>query len=205
MHLNWVDDLVATDPDVRHPALTRFRRSEEARADFWERFQDLSNEIAAGDRNQLKYRKRLARMAEERAALEAGSLMHRLVMGWLHECVDRGDLVHYALRYLEWESRYPAEWQKSWHLKRQLLRRLSRGPMCARHRTMAADVVVLAANRTQRCEDDRYVLLARAIAGDDLRARLTEVDSDRAHFLLHMLDHRDLGATPYSWRTWLTG
>lgn len=204
MFLNWVDDLVATDPGVRHAALARFRRAEEALADFWARFQNLSNEIGAGDRNQLKYRKRLDRMAEERAVVEAGSLMHQLVMGWLHECVDRGDLVHYALRYLEWESRYPAEWQKSWHLKRQLLWRLSRGPMCARHRAMAADVVVLAANRTQHCEDDRYVLLADAIDGDDLRARLTEVGNDRALFLLYMLDHLELGVTPYSWRTWLT-
>jgi hypothetical protein len=202
--LTWVDDLVATDPDVHHAALTRFRQSEEARADFQARFQDLSNEIGTGDPNQLKYRKRLHRMAEERAVIEAGSLMHQLVMGWLHERVDRGDLVHYALRYLEWESRYPAEWQKNWHLKRKLLWQLSRSSMCARHRAMAADVVVLAANRTQHCEDDRYVLLADAIDSDDLRARLTEVGNDRARFLLYMLDHHELGATSYSWQTWLT-
>jgi hypothetical protein len=201
--LNWVDDLVATDPDVHDAALTQFRRSEEAQADFRTRFQDLSNEIGAS-RNQLKYHKHLVRMAEERAVVEAASLMHQLAMGWLHERVDRGDLVHYALRYLEWESRYPAEWQKNWHLKRKLLWQLSRGPMCARHQAMAADVVVLAANRAQHCEDDRYALLARAIDSDDLRARLTEVGNDRARFLLYMLNHPELGATPYSWRTWLT-
>jgi hypothetical protein len=76
-----VDDLVATDSDVRHTALARFRRTEEAWTDFWARFQKLSNEIGAGDRNQLKYRKRLDRMSEESAAIKAGSLMHQLVMG----------------------------------------------------------------------------------------------------------------------------
>lgn len=63
---------------------------------------------------------------------------------------------------------------------------------------MAADVVVLAASRTQRCEDDRYVLLARAVDGDELRGRLTELGTDRVGFLLHTLDHRELGPTPRS-------
>lgn len=204
MFLSWVDDLVSADPDVYRAALTQFRQSEEARADFLARVQDLWNEIGAGDRNQLKYRKRLDRMTEEGTAVDAGSLMNQLVTGWLHQCIDRGDLVHYALRYLEWESRYPADWQKSWHLKRALLWRLSRGPMCARHQAIAADVVVLATNRTQRCEDDRYIQLARTVDSGDLRVRLAEVGTDRARFLLYMLDHRELRATPYSWRTWLT-
>jgi hypothetical protein len=212
--LKWVDGLVATNDSKRAAALVRFRRGEQAWADYGARAQQLGNELGGGDPDDPRYRARLElfrdrheRLVAERAASGHRSLMHLLSAGWLDRCVNRGDLVHYALRYLEWESRYPAEWCKSWGIKRQLLWQLARGPMCARHRVMAANVVVLAASRTQRCEDDRYVLLARAVDGNDddadLRHRLAAVANDRARFLLYALDHREVGPTPYSWQRWL--
>lgn len=131
-----------------------------------------------------------------------------LARGWcepgLAAAEDCG-LVHHSLRYLEWEARFPGEWVKCWHLKRRLLRCLAGLRLCATHRRLAADLVVLAVERHQRCEDDRYVELARSVVDDRLRSRLDDAGTVRAWFMLYMLNNPQRPPTPHSWRVWSRG
>lgn len=115
------------------------------------------------------------------------------------------ELVRCALRYLEWESRYPLEWPRNWRLKRELLRALSTRPIGEPHRRELADLVVLAVQRAHHCEDTHYVRAARAIADASLRERLAVLaaTSPRAGYVLAMLDDPARGVNSRTWRQWL--
>ncbi|RJQ81798.1 hypothetical protein D5S17_04295 [Pseudonocardiaceae bacterium YIM PH 21723] len=161
-----------------------------------------------------------ARMDQLMAGLNhAGgfSLLHTLWNGWAHLNWDVGtfdgdpdELVHYSLRYLEWEAHYPDEWCRHWGTKASLLGSLAHRDLSGPHRARLADLVLLAVGREHRCEDGRYTRLARVIADDDLRDRIAmqEASTDplialRAGFLMYLLDNPEVPATPRTWRTWL--
>jgi len=194
-------DLVVADTTARAAAVSRFHETEDAIWAIRGRMSEVWAEAKYVQPLKLRFRTELDRLQEDLRRTYGRSLMHVVTDGWL-DAVEGGVLVHFSLRYLEWEARYPAEWAKHWGIKRGLLWKLSREPMCAAHRRQAADLVVLAVERPQRCEDDQYVRLARAIADDELRARLAGVATERAEFMLHMLDHPDRPPTRHSWQTW---
>jgi hypothetical protein len=183
--MEWADDLVSPDPVVRAEAVLRFKQ---AQADL-----DAAQR-GAGDLGDALGRE----------------LMRTLWDGWTW--VDFGaenfpsgsaELIHYSLRYLEWEARFPAEWYKSWGTKGSLLRAMARrDDLTEDARSRLADLVVTVVSRRQQCEDEGYIAVARAIDDESLRQRVAEVESSRARFMLHMLDHLELRPKTRTWQLW---
>ncbi|MDT7728342.1 MAG: hypothetical protein QOI21_4918 [Actinomycetota bacterium] len=208
--MEWVDDLVSPDPVVRAEAVLRFKQVEAA-------FHAARQ--AVWDFGDTKPRKRPKKDPAVRARSELSDacgrdLMETLWQGW--SWVDLGperfpsgsaELIHYSLRYLEWEAHFPAEWPKSWTTKQSLLKYLARREdLTEQARARLADLVIKVVSRTQHCKDESYIAVARAIEDESLRQRVAEVaegpEPARARFLIHMLDHPDLPATTWTWQRW---
>jgi hypothetical protein len=208
--MGWADDLVAADPVARRAARDRFQAEEDAR----HARQRVVNEIwaTAGSLDPAE-RRLAARMAAARAEqdrLDGRSLLRTLWDGWYVPASDVAELTHLSLRYLEWEAWYPGEWHRHWGTKAGLLAHLARASWSAGDRRRLEDLVQAAVARTHRCEDRRYVPLARALGGGGLRDRVAAAAAagdpaarERAAYLLHHLDHPELPATAASWRRWL--
>jgi hypothetical protein len=216
--MEWVDDLISPEPAQRAAALIRFQQTNDA----YRSVQDEINDAWAEARDTKRAKPKLAaKMSRLRAAQDEAAgreLMRTLWDGWGY--VDGGpewfqgdpaELIHYSLRYLEWEVHFPGEWHKHWGTKESLLKALSRrSDLTAGHRGRLADLVTTVVCREQRCKDQGYILVARRIVDEPLRDRIsTEVDGPdpltrrRALFLLHMLDHPELPAKPRTWKRWL--
>jgi hypothetical protein len=201
--MGWADGLVSADPVVRRAARERFGAEEAAR----HARQRVVNGIwaAAGslDPQEPRQAARMVAARAEQERLDGRSMLRTLWDGWWTDEVEP-EAVHLSLRYLEWEAWYPREWHRHWGTKAGLLANLARTPgRSAADRRRLEDLVLAAVGRDHRCEDRRYVPLARAIAGDGLRARLAARAGERAAYLLYHLDHPDLAATAASWRRWL--
>lgn len=125
------------------------------------------------------------------------------------------DLAPYAVLFLQWELRFPAEWRDSWPYspwssKRGILSTFrTYGPT---PETAAAleDLLLATVSRAQRCQDCWYIHLARRIDNTTLRTRLTaaaEADDERtrlrARFVLWALDHPQAHVGAAAWRHWL--
>jgi hypothetical protein len=183
--MEWVDDLVSPDPVIRAEAVLRFKQ---AQADL-----DAAQQ-GAGDLGDALGRE----------------LMRTLWDGWTWvgfgaESFPSGsaELIHYSLRYLEWEAHFPAEWHKSWTTKQSLLKGLARrDDLTGEARARLADLVVTVVSRRQQCKDEGYIAVARALDDESLRQRVAEVGSVRARFLIHLLDSPDLPATTWTWQRW---
>jgi hypothetical protein len=216
--LEWVDDLVSPDQTARAAALLRFQQTH---AEYY-RVQREINEVWA-TAGSLRPREpqlaaRLDRLRAEQDEAAGYSLMHTLWRSWrpLYRGPDwyRGDpaeLIHYSLRYLEWEARFPADWHKHWITKAGQLEALAGWPQLEPGaRARLAELVIAAVGRPHRCEDRGYVLAARAIDGPVLRQRIAtqlpapdQLTRQRAAFLLHLLDHPDRPASAAAWKRWL--
>lgn len=183
--MEWADDLVSPAPVIRAEAVLRFKQ---AQADL-----DAAQQ-GAGDLGDALGRE----------------LMRTLWDGWTW--VDFGvasfpsgsaELIHYSLRYLEWEAHFPAEWHKSWGTKESLLKGMARrDDLTEDARSRLADLVVTVVSRGQQCKDEGYIAVARAIDGESLRRRVTEVGSARARFMLHLLDRPELRPKTRTWQSW---
>jgi hypothetical protein len=216
--MEWVDDLISPEPAQRAAALIRFQQTNDA---YWSVQHEINAVWAeAGGPSPTKPRL-AAKMSRLRAAQDEAAgreLMRTLWDGWGY--VDGGpewfqgdpaELIHYSLRYLEWEVRFPGEWHKHWSTKESLLKALAkRDDLTAEHRSRLADLVTIVVRQQQRCKDGGYILVARRVADDPLRERITaeanateQLTRLRALFLLHMLDHPELPAKPRTWKRWL--
>jgi hypothetical protein len=216
--MGWVDDLVSPDPAQRAAALIRFQQTNDA---YWSLQHEINAVWAeAGSADPAKPRL-AARMSQLRAAQDIAAgheLMRTLWDGWAY--VDGGpewfqgdpaELIHYSLRYLEWEVHFPGEWHKNWLTKASLLRELARrDDLTDQHRSRLADLVIRVVRRKQRCKDQGYISVARATVDQSLRQRIeTEADAAdpvtrlRASFMLYMLDHPTLPAKSRTWKRWL--
>ncbi|MFG2652466.1 hypothetical protein [Streptomyces sp. NPDC048436] len=119
----------------------------------------------------------------------------------------------FALLFLEWEARYPLEWQrhaKAWGTKQGLIRRLAVGGRSEATTEKLIDLVELVVRRAYRCKDREYVRVARAVDGDELRTRLNRARHSHspwaqlhAGYVLWLLDHPEIPNTRHVWRTWL--
>jgi hypothetical protein len=208
--MDWADDLVSPAPMVRADAVLCFKQAQAALRTAQEAVRDF------GDVKPGKHPKKdpAVRARSELGEACGRELMETLWQGW--SWVDLGperfpsgsaELIHYSLRYLEWEAQFPAEWHKGWTMKQSLLRYLARrDDLTAEARARLADLVVTVVSRRQQCKDEGYIAVARVLDDDSLRQRVSAVADGpapaRARFLLHMLDHPELPATTWSWQRW---
>ncbi|GGX89410.1 hypothetical protein [Streptomyces fructofermentans] len=217
--LGWAYGLISDDPDERAAALRRLdsgrKVADEAQArasDAWHAARALGLDSAA------HWREPGFRRARE----ECDRLKALVLPDALWDGGRRGDGgtaawagLPYALLFLEWEARYPAEWTlhaKAWGTKEALVRDLA-APSVVRDplvRDKLIDLIEIVVKRAHRCKDRVYVSAARAVDGDDLRGRLDRARrSDdpwarlHAGYVLWLLDRPELPNTRHVWRTWL--
>jgi hypothetical protein len=201
--MGWADELVAGDAAVRRAARERFAAEEAARHARQRVVNGIWAAAGSPDPREPRQAARMVAARAEQERLDGRSLLCTLWDGWWADEVVP-EVVHLSLRYLEWEAWYPGEWHRHWGTKAGLLTNLARSPVpSAADRRRMEDLVLAAVGRSHRCEDRRYVRLARALDGDGLRARLAARPGQRAAYLLHHLDHPELPATAASWRRWL--
>lgn len=121
--------------------------------------------------------------------------------------------VPYAVIYLEWEAHHAGEWTrhaKHWSTKQHLIRRLAVPGHTPEIRERLVDLVEFVVQRRHRCKDREYSHIARAIDGDDLRARLSRIgDSgppwarDQAGHVLWLLHNPHVPINRANWFRWL--
>lgn len=213
--LGWAFGLTSDDPAVREAALARLVAARRHVADALCRVNEMWL-LTRPPGAEEQYREPAfaeARRSHRRA--QSASLPEAL---W--DCPPGGDPaawpgLPYALLFLEWEARYPAEWTrcaKAWGTKQGLVRDLARA---GHEETVGAKLVDLVESvvlRPYRCKDREYVRVARAVDGADLRGRLARAaaaDSPwarcQAGYVLWLLDRPDLPNTPRVWRAWVAG
>ena len=218
LEMGWVDDLVSADPVARARAVRTFHQAEDERRRLQRKVNAIWAEAGRPDPTVPHLATRMDTARAEQDQADGYSLLRTLWDGWAWvdwgpDCFDGdpAELVHYSLRYLEWEARFPAEWHRHWGTKAVVLYRLSRrSDLTAADRARLAELVIAAVRREHRCEDQGYALVARAIATESLRERIAaqtrtpdRLTRLRASFLLHLLDHPDQPAKPPAWKRWL--
>ncbi len=205
--LGWTFDLIAGDSERRRRARRRLAAAQERR------------DQALRDLNEAWRAKGLPAASEEQARYAEARRETYPDALWEFVPVDarsgRGGL-RYAVLYLTWEARFPAEWTaaaKSWVTKRTLLWKLA-GAVPHLPADVLDELVELvrhAACREHRCEDVGYALLARAMGEARLCPALTEIADHpdetprlRARYLLWLLDHPGLPKPKANqWKSWL--
>lgn len=205
--LGWSRELVADDVGRRERALGRLAvaRGRRDRA-----LRELN--AAWREKGLSGAKEEQARYAEARREVFPDALWDFVPGG-----VESGGL-RYALLYLNWEARYPAEWTaaaKSWATKKALLWKLARAVPELSDAVIGelVELIRYAVCREHRCEDVGYALLARAVGEDRLRPVLAGLADDpvdtyrlRARYLLCLLDHPESPRPKAGqWRAWSAG
>ncbi|WP_439677754.1 hypothetical protein [Embleya sp. MST-111070] len=206
--LGWMRALVSDDEVAHRRALDRYllvtRDMREAREAYDTIVLRVPRSVSAEEGAWRRFRE--AWLLTPDAALLADSPPPAEVPDW-------GGLP-YALTYLEWEARFPAEWTrhaKVWSSKQRLIRLLAvpghHGPARAR----LLDLVELVVYRRHRCKDRDYSRIARVIDGDDLRARLEKARAsgeswtrDQAGHVLWLLRNPQVPINRTNWFRWLS-
>lgn len=111
----------------------------------------------------------------------------------------------YAVLYLQWEERYPAELAESWMwsiwtAKEVVLRNLHRQGVPPELGPEIADLIVAALHRPYRCKDWRYASLLHQVAPVE---RIVTIDDDRARFALHVVRNPAVNVTRATYPRWL--
>jgi hypothetical protein len=189
--LGWAHDLVADDSTTRQRAHARLTETQRHRAEALHRY----NEVWSNTEHP-EYRVRLDEWANAQSRTLPDALWH---IGPGAAAEWHG--LPYALLYLQWECRFPEEWQahaKHWGTKKVLLNVLTRhgDGLPAETTGPLVDLIIEAVSRPYRCEDVGYARLARTLDGAALRGRLEmeagkrpEIDRRRVRYLLWLLEH----------------
>jgi hypothetical protein len=133
---------------------------------------------------------------------------------WDADIATRSGCAPFVVLYLNWENRYPREWQaresnmsSPWTVKEVLLRRLDRGGVPEEIRPQVAELIMDALQRPYRCKDWLYAPLVQQVADArflDRVAVLLESEDPltrlRARFVRHIVEHPAERVTRTSWR-----
>ncbi|MFB0616459.1 hypothetical protein [Streptomyces sp. AGS-58] len=184
----WAYGLIATDPAERAVALVRLAR---AQTEVESARRRIIRAWLPTPRLRFKtWDRRTAQKAYDEAASRC--LPEALSSRWVTGEISTWAGLPFALLFMEWKARYPQEWTrhaKAWGMKQWLISK----PATADHedqvRTRLIELVDLAVQRVYRCKDRAYVRVARAVDGDELRARLLANPEVPRHV----------------WTTWLAG
>ena len=210
---SWVFDLVSADDRVRGRALSRHQSLIAAAmaAIHW------SNRVWAQAGTPAPTEPRLAaEMAQARATHRhyLGQTIFGLTAGlWDRNPAVREQHAQFALLYLVWERRHPADWRAQasnawspWGRKQSVLRELARNGVPATIRPQMADLIADLVRLPYRCKDWLYAPLTRQVRTDGMRLLLTASDPMvrvRAEFLLHVAGTPDLNVTRHTFARWL--
>lgn len=206
--LGWMRALVSDDEIAHRRALDRYLRvtrdTREAREAYDTIVLRVPRSVSAEEAAWQRFR--AAWLRTPAAALLTEQLAPADVPDW-------GGLP-YALIYLEWEAHYPIEWTrhaKVWSTKQRLIRLLAVPGHHDEARARLVDLVELVVYRRHRCKDREYSRIARAVDGDDLRARLAKAcDSgepwtrDQAGHVLWLLRNPQIPINRTNWFRWLS-
>lgn len=136
---------------------------------------------------------------------------------WAGDADDYRRLAPYAVLFLEWEARFPQQWRSAgpwspWGLKKRVLRQLADMDVPQPQVVALTELTLGAVNRSHRCEDLGYVLVARSLGGPVLRAgidaavRSPEPEVQRrAGYVRWAMDNVEAPVTLASWRDWCVG
>ncbi len=207
----WAYGLVAPDPAERAAALVRLDRARREAEDAVLRVHQ-----AWLPTPWLRFKTRDRRAAQRAYEAAAGRSLPEALWGKRAAAeISTWPGLPFALLFLEWEARYPQEWTqhaKEWGTKQSLIRELASADHDDRARTKLVELVDLVVQRPYRCKDREYVRVARAVDGEDLRARLHRSHRSEnswaqlhASYVLWLLDRPEVPNTRHVWRTWLAG
>jgi hypothetical protein len=209
LDLEWAFDLISSDPARRAAARDRHRETVATHAAAEERI----NELWRRTGSLRPAEPGLAADMDQRISAKQDAYQY-LLSGAIFEFEGfrRLDCLPYALLFLEWEAKYPAEWPRWWGAKKKVLRGLcqfSDHPLDVRRRLSA--LVIQAVCREHRCEDAGYASLGRKLADDDLTGLLWTISETagrenvrrRAAFVLYLIREAHVPCTLATWQNWL--
>ncbi|WP_406278829.1 hypothetical protein [Embleya sp. NBC_00896] len=206
--LGWMRALVSDDEVAHRRALDRYlglaRETRETRAAYDMIVVRMPRSVSAEEDAWERFRTAWAKTPA--AVLLTEPLAPEDVPSWPG--------LPYALTYLEWEAHYPVEWTrhaKVWSTKQRLIRRLAVPGHDDATRARLTDLVELVVNRRHRCKDREYSRIARAVDGEDLRARLEKIRAtgapwarDQAGHVLWLLRNPQVPINRANWFRWLS-
>jgi hypothetical protein len=207
LRLSWLVALVSDDEIAHRRALDRYlslvRDAREARRAYDTLLMRVPRSVSAEDAAWERYRAAWQRTPA--VALRVGRVAPADVPTW--------DRLPYALAYLEWEARFPAEWTrhaKVWSTKQHLIRRLAVPGHAPATRDRLVGLVEHVVNRRHRCKDREYSRIARVVDGPDLRERLEIARRsgrpwarDQAGHVLWLLRNPEVAINRANWFRWL--
>ncbi|GAA3336452.1 hypothetical protein GCM10020358_08670 [Amorphoplanes nipponensis] len=191
----WVLDLVSPDDARRSAALVRHRALLADATRSRQRADDIQARQGWNRAAENTYRRRLD--------LTLDGLVTAFCRA--EDPAVRSHYAPYAVLFLRWEERFPADLRTSWPCspwttKERVLRDFTRGGVPAEQEPELAELLVVALRRPYRCKDWRYAGLLRHLAPAEAIAGL---DDDRARFARHVLAHPELTISRFSYPRWL--
>ncbi|MFB6837974.1 hypothetical protein [Streptomyces sp. NPDC056361] len=210
--LGWAFGLIAADAEERTEALVRLAEAQRNVGDAARRFNEVGRATSPLG-GPAQWRDPGFLDAYE-AYREAGRhVLPDALWNRRHDDVTTWPGLPYALLFLEWEARFPVEWTrhaKKWGTKELLLREVAVPGHSHPVRAKLTDLVETVVLRPYRCKDREYVRVARAVGGEDLRARLETAAGSgepwarrHAGYVLWLLDRPDVPNSVHVWQTWL--
>jgi hypothetical protein len=216
---SWVFELVSTDDRVRGRALARHQSliTAASEANRW------VNRVWAQAGTPAPEQPRLAaEMAQARAAHRhyLGQTIFELVGRlWDENPEIREQHAPFALLYLTWERRHPAEWHarasnawSPWSRKEGVLRNLAKHGIPDVIMPRLTDLVVDVVRHPYRCKDWLYAPLIRRLRTGEFDQRLRDLHAaadpmvrSRAEFLRYVADNPALKVTRRTFARWLAG
>lgn len=133
---------------------------------------------------------------------------------WAGDLDDYRRLAPYAVLFLRWEADSPELWRTAglgspWPVKKRVLRQFADMDVLEPHVDALTQLTLGAINRSQRCNDLGYVLVARALDGPVLRAGIDAAVRTseqtvrlRAGYVHWALENPQAPVTLASWRAW---
>lgn len=214
---SWVFELVADDDRVRGRALARHQSSIASAIDanHW------ANRLWARAGSPAPAQLHLAaEMDQARATVRhhLGQTVFELVDASLDkDPVVREQHARFALLYLVWERRHPADWRaratnwgSAWARKELVLRELTENGVPAAIRPELTDLLAKVVQYSYRCKDWRFAALAHHLRGDRLDERIQSLLAAddplvrlRAEFVLDLAGRPELRVRRATWSRWL--
>ncbi|HYQ68933.1 hypothetical protein [Actinophytocola sp.] len=214
---SWVFELVSTDGRVRGRALARHQSLIKAalEANHW------MNRVWAQAGTPAPEEPHLAAEMEQARAAHR-HYMGQTILGLLSGFWDRNPQIReqhaqFALLYLTWERRHPADWRAQasnawspWARKEDLLLGMAKDGIPAAVRPQMSDLIIDLVQHPYRCKDWLYAPLTRQLRNEEFNWRLRNLLAAtdpmvrlRVEFLLCVADNPTLKIKRQTFAHWL--
>ncbi|MET8276783.1 MULTISPECIES: hypothetical protein [unclassified Streptomyces] len=166
--LGWTYGLIAPDDVVRGAALARLDAARAEAQEALARYNQAWVQASRTGAEPLFCEPEIVTARELYDDAGSRSLPEAMWFAPYADDIRMSPQLPFALLFLEWEARYPQEWQvhaKAWGTKQALIRRVAVGGRSDVVTEKLIDLVELVVQRAYRCKDREYVRVARAVDG----------------------------------------